>query len=190
MGYMGERTEEKVARKLAKKQKLVNVAAKRMKADLVLKNATYLNVFSSEFCVGDIAVSDGLIAGVGEYEGVREVDVSGKFVCPGLIDAHIHLESSMVSPAEFARAVVRHGTTTVICDPHEIANVMGVDGMTCQNCQRHVDNALNNLPDTLAEVNLSARNVTVWTKGDADEEVIRKAIRDAGYLPLRTKEKV
>ena len=96
MGYMGERTEEKVARKLAKKQKLVNVAAKRMKADLVLKNATYLNVFSSEFCVGDIAVSDGLIAGVGEYEGVREVDVSGKFVCPGLIDAHIHLESSMV----------------------------------------------------------------------------------------------
>ena len=129
MGYMGERTEEKVARKLAKKQKLVNVAAKRMKADLVLKNATYLNVFSSEFCVGDIAVSDGLIAGVGEYEGVREVDVSGKFVCPGLIDAHIHLESSMVSPAEFARAVVRHGTTTVICDPHEIANVMGVDGI-------------------------------------------------------------
>ena len=96
----------------------------------------------------------------------------------------------MVSPAEFARAVVRHGTTTVICDPHEIANVMGVDGMTCQNCQRHVENALNTLPDTLAEVNLSARNVMVWTKADADEEVIRKAIRDAGYLPLRTQEKV
>ena len=66
----------------------------------------------------------------------------------------------------------------------------GVDGMTCQNCQRHVENALNTLPDTLAEVNLSAQNVTVWTKADADEEVIRKAIRDAGYLPLRTKEKV
>ena len=72
--------------------------------------------------------------------------------------------------------------------PHIL--VMGVDGMTCQNCQRHVENALNTLPDTLAEVNLSARNVTVWTKADADEEVIRKAIRDAGYLPLRTKEKV
>lgn len=72
--------------------------------------------------------------------------------------------------------------------PHTL--VLGVDGMTCQNCQRHVENALNTLPDTLAEVNLSARNVTVWTKGDADEEVIRKAIRDAGYLPLRTKEKV
>lgn len=72
--------------------------------------------------------------------------------------------------------------------PHTL--VMGVDGMTCQNCQRHVENALNTLPDTLAEVNLSAQNVTVWTKADADEEVIRKAIRDAGYLPLRTKEKV
>ena len=72
--------------------------------------------------------------------------------------------------------------------PHTL--VLGVDGMTCQNCQRHVENALNTLPDTLAEVNLSAQNVTVWTKADADEEVIRKAIRDAGYLPLRTKEKV
>ena len=72
--------------------------------------------------------------------------------------------------------------------PHTL--VMGVDGMTCQNCQRHVENALNTLPDTLAEVNLSARNVTVWTKADADEEVIRKAIRDAGYLPLRTTSKV
>ena len=72
--------------------------------------------------------------------------------------------------------------------PHTL--VMGVDGMTCQNCQRHVENALNTLPDTLAEVNLSARNVMVWTKADADEEVIRKAIRDAGYLPLRTQEKV
>lgn len=72
--------------------------------------------------------------------------------------------------------------------PHRL--VLGVDGMTCQNCQRHVENALNTLPDTLAEVNLGAQNVTVWTKADADEEVIRKAIRDAGYLPLRTKEKV
>ena len=68
--------------------------------------------------------------------------------------------------------------------------IMGVDGMTCQNCQRHVENALNTLPDTLAEVNLSAQNVTIWTKADADEDALRKAIRDAGYLPLRTTEKV
>ena len=70
-----------------------------------------------------------MIAGIGSYHGSEEVDVSGKFVCPGFIDAHIHLESSMVSPAEFARAVVRHGTTTIITDPHEIANVMGIDGI-------------------------------------------------------------
>ena len=67
--------------------------------------------------------------------------------------------------------------------------VMGVDGMTCQNCQRHVENALNILPDTLAEADLSAQKVTVWTKADADEDAIRQAIRDAGYLPLRTTEK-
>ena len=71
--------------------------------------------------------------------------------------------------------------------PHRL--VMGVDGMTCQNCQRHVENALNILPDTLAEVDLSAQKVTVWTKADADEDAIRQAIRDAGYLPLRTTEK-
>ena len=67
--------------------------------------------------------------------------------------------------------------------------VMGVNGMTCQNCQRHVENALNILPDTLAEVDLRAQKVTVWTKADADEDAIRQAIRDAGYLPLRTTEK-
>ena len=83
---------------------------------------------------------------------------------------------------------VRAADTNKSHYPHRL--VMGVDGMTCQNCQRHVENALNTLPDTLAEVNLSAQNVTVWTKADADEEVIRKTIRDAGYLPLRTREKV
>lgn len=67
--------------------------------------------------------------------------------------------------------------------------VMGVDGMTCQNCQRHVENALNAMTDTLAEADLSAQKVTVWTKADADEDAIRQAIRDAGYLPLRTTEK-
>ena len=71
--------------------------------------------------------------------------------------------------------------------PHRL--VMGVDGMTCQNCQRHVENALNAMTDTLAEVDLSAQKVTVWTKADADEDAIRQAIRDAGYLPLRTTEK-
>lgn len=120
---------QKTDRQLAAKQRIIAVAAGREKADLVLKNAKYLNVFSNEFLRGDIAVANGLIAGVGKYDGKTEIDVSGKLVLPGFIDAHIHLESSMVTPAEFAKAVVAHGTTTVITDPHEITNVMGIDGV-------------------------------------------------------------
>lgn len=120
---------QKTDRLLAAKQRIIAVAAGREKADLVLKNAKYLNVFSNEFLCGDIAVANGLIAGVGKYDGKTEIDVSGKLVLPGFIDAHIHLESSMVTPAEFAKAVVAHGTTTVITDPHEITNVMGIDGV-------------------------------------------------------------
>lgn len=120
---------QKTDRQLAAKQRIIAVAAGREKADLVLKNAKYLNVFSNEFLCGDIAVANGLIAGVGKYDGKTEIDVSGKLVLPAFIDAHIHLESSMVTPAEFAKAVVAHGTTTVITDPHEITNVMGIDGV-------------------------------------------------------------
>lgn len=126
---MQEIYEQKINRQLAAKQRIIAVAAGREKADLVLKNAKYLNVFSNEFLCGDIAVANGLIAGIGKYDGKTEIDVSGKLVLPGFIDAHIHLESSMVTPAEFAKAVVAHGTTTVITDPHEITNVMGIDGV-------------------------------------------------------------
>lgn len=119
----------KINRKLNKKLHVIDVAAGRAPADLVLKNATYVNVFSNELCHGDIAVAEGLIVGMGEYHGKVEVDVSGKLVLPGFVDAHIHLESSLVSPTEFAKAVLPHGTTTVITDPHEIANVMGTDGI-------------------------------------------------------------
>lgn len=127
--FMQEIYGQKTDRQLAAKQRIIAVAAGREKADLVLKNAKYLNVFSNEFLSGDIAVANGLIAGVGKYNGKTEIDVSGKLVLPGFIDAHIHLESSMVTPAEFAKAVVAHGTTTVITDPHEITNVMGIDGV-------------------------------------------------------------
>lgn len=127
--FMQEIYGQKTDRQLAAKQRIIAVAAGMEKADLVLKNAKYLNVFSNEFLCGDIAVANGLIAGVGKYDGKTEIDVSGKLVLPGFIDAHIHLESSMVTPAEFAKAVVAHGTTTVITDPHEITNVMGIDGV-------------------------------------------------------------
>ena len=119
----------KINRKLIKKLRIIDVASGREKADLVLKNATYVNVFSNELCQGDIAVAEGLIVGMGQYSGKVEVDVSGKIVCPGFVDAHIHLESSLVTPKEFAKAVLPHGTTTVITDPHEITNVMGTDGI-------------------------------------------------------------
>ena len=119
----------KINRKLLKKRHIIDVAAGREPADLVLKNATYVDVFSGELDHGDIAVSEGLIVGLGTYSGKEEVDMTGKIVCPGFIDSHIHLESSLVSPAEFARAVLPHGTTTVITDPHEITNVMGTDGI-------------------------------------------------------------
>lgn len=99
------------------------------KASLVLKHARVVNVFTAELETGDIAIEDGYIVGVGNYEGRTEVELGGMVVCPGLIDGHIHLESSMVAPGEFERSVVPHGTLAVITDPHEIANVAGVEGI-------------------------------------------------------------
>ena len=119
----------KINRKLLKKQRIIAAAAGREPADLVLKNATFVNVFSNELSTMDIAVAEGLIVGMGSYEGRSEVDCTGKIILPGFLDAHIHLESSLVSPTEFVKAVLPHGTTTVVTDPHEIANVMGTDGI-------------------------------------------------------------
>lgn len=124
-----ERYEEKIRRGREKKRRIIEAAAGKRPADLVLKNASYVNVFSNAVCQGDIAIAEGRIAGVGSYSGKEETDVSGKLVLPGFIDAHIHLESALVAPAEFAKAVLPHGTTTVVTDPHEIANVMGTEGI-------------------------------------------------------------
>src|SRR6478672_5690925 len=88
-----------------------------------------LSVFTREWLRADVAVADGWIAGVGTYEGRETLDASGKWVVPGLIDAHVHIESSRLLPDEFARLVLPHGTTTVVADPHEIANVLGTDGV-------------------------------------------------------------
>ena len=126
---MAESYAGKINRKLLKKRRIIEAASGREKADLVLKNATYVNVFSNELCQGDIAVTEGLIVGMGSYSGKTEADMTGKIVLPGFLDAHIHLESSLVNPTEFVKAVLPHGTTTVITDPHEIANVMGTDGI-------------------------------------------------------------
>ena len=126
---MSESYAGKINRKLLKKRRIINAAAGREKADLVLKNATYVNVFANQLCTADIAVAEGLIVGMGQYSGEVEVDCTGKIVLPGFLDAHIHLESALVSPKEFVKAVLPHGTTTVVTDPHEITNVMGTDGI-------------------------------------------------------------
>ncbi|MBR3640703.1 MAG: adenine deaminase, partial [Oscillibacter sp.] len=126
---MSESFTGKIHRELAKKRRVIRVAAGEEAPDLILKNATYANVFSGELCTADIAVADGVIAGVGAYSGENEYDCAGKIVLPGFLDAHIHLESSLVSPVEFIKAVLPHGTTSVVTDPHEIANVMGTNGI-------------------------------------------------------------
>lgn len=108
---------------------LILTAAGEKKAQLVLKGGSVVNVFSEELEQVDVAVQDGFIAGLGSYEGETEVDVSGKIICPGFLDGHFHLESTMIAPADFERVVVPHGTTGVITDPHELANVAGTEGI-------------------------------------------------------------
>jgi len=107
----------------------ISVARGIQKAELVLKNANIINVFTEDIEHADVAIHNGLIVGIGAYQGIEEIDCTGKFVAPGFIDGHIHLESSMLKPIQFAKAVLPHGTTAVITDPHEITNVCGTDGI-------------------------------------------------------------
>lgn len=107
----------------------IEVAAKRKKAALVIKHAKVMDVFNQEWLDADVAVENGQIVGIGEYEGEQELDAAGQMLVPGFIDGHVHIESSMVTPAEFSKAVVPRGVTTVVTDPHEIANVSGITGI-------------------------------------------------------------
>lgn len=107
----------------------IDIAAGRKPADLVLKNGKIVNVLSCEIHEGDIAIAGDRIAGIGQYDGREVVDLAGRYICPGFIDSHVHIESSMLSVPEFAKVVVARGTTAVITDPHEMANVMGAEGI-------------------------------------------------------------
>ena len=109
-------------------KRLIDVANGNKKADLVLKNGSIVDVCSGKIFKADLAIAEGYIAGFGEYDGEIEVNIEGKYISPGLMDAHIHIESSYCTPEEFGRMVVPHGTTTVIADPHEIVNVCGIKG--------------------------------------------------------------
>ena len=108
---------------------LIDVASGRTRADLVLKNANVVNVFTGDIISGDIAIHKEFIAGIGEYAGKKYTDIKGMYVAPSFIDGHVHVESSMVMPIQYARAVVPRGTGAVVADPHEIANVLGMEGI-------------------------------------------------------------
>lgn len=110
-------------------KEFIDVAMKRKKADLVLKNGKIIDVFSRSIIEEDLAIHEGVIVGFGDYQGVEEIDLKGKYVAPGLIDGHIHIESSYLTPEELGSLLVNFGTTTIVADPHEIVNVRGLDGL-------------------------------------------------------------
>ena len=122
-------------------QRIINVARGLEKADLVIKNANVVNVLSEEIHTADIAICDDIVVGISDnYSGIKEIDVNGAFVTPSFIDGHVHLESAMVLPKEFAKTVLPAGTTTAIIDPHEISNVFGLHGISFMH------EAVKNLP--------------------------------------------
>lgn len=108
----------------------IDVSTKKVPADIVIKNGKIIDVFNLEIISRDVAIVDGYFAGIGEYEGHETIDADGRFICPAFIDGHVHIESSMVTPAEFSKVLLAHGVTTVITDPHEIGNVSGNEGIT------------------------------------------------------------
>lgn len=130
--------------------------------ELVLKNGTIIDVKERKLIKGDLAVSKGKIAGIGSFSGEQEVDCSGKYLCPGFIDAHVHIESSMATPLEFARAVMPHGTTTVIADPHELVNVKGNEAM------KYILDATENIPLSVYVMMPSSIPATPFETNGAD----------------------
>ena len=151
-----------------------------VKAELVLKNATYLNVFTNEFLKGDIAISQGFFAGIGSYKGERELDMTGKTIVPGFIDGHLHLESSIVSPRQYAAAVLPHGTTAIVADPHEIGNVLGQTGID------YILDATQKLPLDVYIMMSSCVPATPFdeTGHTIDHKLIRKYLENERVLGL------
>src|SRR6478609_8255131 len=120
---------------IADLRRRIDLATGQKKVDLIVKNASIINVFSGEIHKSDVAIADGIFVGFGQTDKYRGndtqnvIDAQGKFMCPGLIDGHIHLESTFLAPREFCNISALHGTSAVICDPHEIANVLGLPGI-------------------------------------------------------------
>ena len=118
--------------KLMTKDVLINnikAASKAIDCDFIIKNITVVDVFQNATFICDVAISGDYIVGLGEYNGLNEIDGTGKYICPGLIDGHAHIESSLLTPKEYYKAALLHGITSMIVDPHEIANVLGSKGI-------------------------------------------------------------
>lgn len=107
----------------------IKASTKAIKCDLIIKNITIIDVFNKDKFIDTVGIKDGYIVGIGDYEGSEIIDGSGKFICPGLMDAHCHIESSLVTPSEYYKAALINGITSVVADPHEIANVLGTKGI-------------------------------------------------------------
>lgn len=144
----------------------IEVATKRKKAALVIKHAKVMDVFNQEWIDTDVAVENGQIVGIGEYEGEQELDAAGQMLVPGFIDGHVHIESSMVTPAEFSKAVVPHGVTTVVTDPHEIANVSGITGIRfmLEEARKAALNIYFMLPSCVPAVSFERSGATLKAK--------------------------
>lgn len=162
-------------------QKRIEVASGRKKADLVIKNCKVVNVYSGEIIEGNIAISDGTIAGVGDYQGVDEIDAHGKYALPGFIDGHIHIESSYVSPEEIGRLLVPHGGTTIMADPHEIVNVCGIRGLDyMMEAAKHTKlDIIYALPSCVPSTPFENAGATIEAS-DMEEPIYREAIFGLG----------
>lgn len=123
---------------ISKKQ--VDSALYKEKPDIVLKNGFIIDVFNEDIYIADVAIEGDKIVGIGKYDGIENIDCSGKYISPGFIDSHVHIESSKVVPEVFSLELLKRGVTTCIADPHEIANVLGNEGIKfmLENSKKHI----------------------------------------------------
>ena len=162
----------------------INAAVGNEKADLVLKGGNVVDVFNQKIISGtDVAICGSYIVGIGRYSGREEIDVSGKYIIPGLIDSHVHIESSFLIPSEYAKAVVMHGVTTIIADPHEIANVCGVDGMDymLEDGEKSLINIQYMVPSCVPATEFDHSGAVI-TKEDIEELLTRKNVVGLGEM--------
>ncbi|MBM4761093.1 adenine deaminase [Bacillus sp. B15-48] len=146
---------------------LIEKAKEPDKVDLILKNGQIVDVFSLETFVGDVAIYNGYIVGIGQFEANdKAIDVSNQYIIPGFIDGHIHIESTMVRPSEFSRAIIKHGITTVVTDPHEIANVAGIEGIKfmIEDAKDAIVDILVKLPSSVPATKFENNGATITSK--------------------------